>query len=162
MAVSRILAVLVWVGLVVFAAESSAQQAMMLPVDPAPLVAETQAGEKSFSIEIADDDLEREMGLMFRQSMDDRHGMLFVFPQTRPVGFWMKNTPMPLDLVFIDEAGKVDAIRRGEPFSQDLIAPNGPVRFVLELKAGVAARSGIAAGDRIRHPEIDEVAGSGG
>ncbi len=137
-------------------------RAMMLPVDPAPLIAETAKGELSFKVEIADDVSERSMGLMFRETLPADQGMLFVFQQTQPVGFWMKNTPLPLDLIFIGEDGKVKAIRQGEPQSEAVIAPNGPVRFVLELNAGTAVARGIKDGDQIRHPQIDAVDGDGG
>jgi len=134
---------------------------MILPVDPAPLTIETAGGERRFSIEIADDDRERSAGLMFRTEMRDDHGMLFVFEQTRRLAFWMKNTPMPLDLVFIGADGRIVAILKGEPFSIAPIAPEAPARFVLELKAGTAEKTGIADGDRVRHPRIDRVAGAG-
>ncbi|PSJ64058.1 DUF192 domain-containing protein [Pseudaminobacter soli (ex Li et al. 2025)] len=127
---------------------------MLLANDPAPLVAVTAKGEHSFSIEIADNDKERAAGLMFREKMADDHGMLFVFDRTQPVGFWMKNTPMALDLVFIGPDGTVKAVRRGEPFSEALIAPADAVRFVLELKAGMAEKAGIKNGDILRHPII--------
>lgn len=136
-------------------------RAMMLPVDPVPLVAETDAGDRSFTIEIADEPQERSAGLMFREAMDDDHGMLFVFEQTQPVGFWMKNTPLPLDLVFIGEDGRVREIHRGEPFSEALIASGEPVRFVLELKHGTAQRTGVKEGDLVRHPAINSVLGGG-
>lgn len=132
---------------------------MILPVDPAPLVIETADGEKRFSVEIADDDRERSAGLMFRIRMNDDHGMLFVFENTRRLSFWMKNTPMPLDLVFIGPDGRIVDILKGEPFSLAPIAPESPSRFVLELKAGTADKTGIADGDRVRHPRIDKVAG---
>lgn len=133
-------------------------EAMLLPIHPEPLVAETDGGDRSFTIEIADDPGERSRGLMFRQEMDQGHGMLFVFEQSQPVGFWMKNTPLPLDLVFIGQDGKVRAIERGEPFSEAPIAPDEPVQFVLELKAGTAAEAGIESGDLIRHPAISQAA----
>jgi len=136
-------------------------RAMVLPVDPDPLIAETSSGERSFSVEVADDMQEREQGLMFREHMDDDHGMLFVFDDTRDVGFWMKNTPLPLDLIFIGQDGRVRAIKQGEPLSPAVISPASPVRFVLEVKAGIAEKAGIEDGDRIRHPAIDQVAGPG-
>ncbi|HEY4193619.1 MAG TPA: DUF192 domain-containing protein [Mesorhizobium sp.] len=129
-------------------------QAMILPVDPAPLVAVTDSGKHSFDIEIADDAAERSAGLMYRENMADDHGMLFVFGVPQQVAFWMKNTPMPLDLLFIDEDGKVRAIRQGEPQSEAVIAPGETVRFVLELKSGTAARDGIKEGDIVKHPII--------
>jgi len=136
-----------------------AEQPMLLQVHPAPLVAETASGEKSFSIEVADDNSERQRGLMFRETMNDDRGMLFVFPVSRQHGFWMQNTPMPLDLLFIGEDGKVKAIEQGVPFSTDSISPPVQARFVLELKAGTAEKTGIAVGDRLHHPLIDAVAG---
>jgi uncharacterized membrane protein (UPF0127 family) len=127
---------------------------MILPVDPAPLVAVTGQGERRFSIEIADEPSERQAGLMFRKDMADDHGMLFVFEGSQPVGFWMRNTIMPLDLIFIGQDGRIKAIRQGEPFSDAVISPDEPVRFVLELKAGTAAKEDIVDGDLVRHPAI--------
>lgn len=129
--------------------------AMVLPVDPTPLVAETDGGERAFKIEIADEQAERTAGLMYRNFLPDDQGMLFVFERTQQVGFWMKDTPLPLDLVFIDEGGRVAGIREGKPLSEALITPGVPVRFVLELKKGTAARTGIEDGDVIRHPRIE-------
>lgn len=136
-------------------------EAMVLPVEPERLVVATAMGDRSFTIEIADDPDERARGLMFREQMDGDHGMLFVFEDTRHVGFWMHNTPLPLDLVFISEGGEVRAIKRGIPFSREPIDPGEPVRFVLELNAGAAAGAGMARGDRVRHPRIDAIAGGG-
>jgi uncharacterized membrane protein (UPF0127 family) len=130
-----------------------------LPVDAQPLRAMTKAGERQFTIEVADDDREREIGLMHRRFMEDNRGMLFVFPTTRRLGFWMRNTPLPLDLIFIGEDGRIVAIRQGQPFSEAAISPPEPARFVLEVKAGIAERNGLAVGDRMRHPEIDRIAG---
>ncbi len=132
----------------------AADNAMHLPVDAAPLLAETATGERSFTIEIADDPSERSAGLMFRETMADDRGMLFVFPQTKQVGFWMKNTPMPLDLVFIGEDGVVRDVLPGEPFSEAPISPAEPVRYVLELKRGTAEKAGIGRGTTLRHPAI--------
>jgi len=127
---------------------------MVLPVDPEPLVVETAKGERSFTVEIADSPEERERGLMFREDMEDTHGMLFVFEEQQDVGFWMKNTPMPLDLIFISQDGTIKAVKRGQPFSEASISPGVPVRFVLELKAGTAAEYDIADGDKVRHKAI--------
>lgn len=135
-------------------------RAMVLPVDPVPLVAVTTEGEKRFTIEVADDVGERSAGLMFREEMDDAHGMLFVFEQTQPVGFWMKNTPMRLDMIFIGQDGVVRAVKQGEPLSEAVVTPGEPVRFVLEFKAGTAARAGIKPGTELRHPAINQAAGA--
>lgn len=135
---------------------------MLLPVDPAPLVVETKAGEKSFTIEVADTAEERERGLMFREAMDDGHGMLFVFQATQRQAFWMKNTPLALDLIFIGQNGVVNFVGRGEPMSEAVVGSPDPSRFVLELKAGIAEKAGIENGARIRHPAIDKVTGAAG
>jgi uncharacterized membrane protein (UPF0127 family) len=134
-------------------------RSLTLPVHPEPLVVETAGGKRSFTIEVADSPEERERGLMFREDMDDDHGMLFVFEEQRDVSFWMKNTPMPLDLIFISQDGTVKAIKRGQPFSEAMISPGVPVRFVLELKAGTAAESDIADGDKVRHRVISQAPG---
>ena len=136
-------------------------RAMILPVDPDPLVISTSGGERSFTIEIADTGERRSRGLMFRREMAADHGMLFVFERTGRLGFWMKNTPLPLDLLFISETGEVRAILPGEPFSTAQIDPGEPARFVLELNAGTSAANGIAPGDKVRHPAIDAVASGG-
>ena len=145
------------IGVYALIAQPTDGQPMILPVDGNPLVIATDAGEKTFTIEIADDPGERSAGLMFRQDMEDDHGMLFVFDQTQQVGFWMKNTPMPLDLIFIDDDGRIRDILPGESFSEAPISPGVPVRFVLELKRGTAAADGIDDGDMVRHPAVDAV-----
>lgn len=156
----RIFLAAMMMALAIPAASALAQgQPMLLPVDPDPLVAQTQAGERRFQIEIADTDLARARGLMFRRVMPDDRGMLFVFERSRPVSFWMSNTPLPLDLLFIDEAGVVRGIRQGVPFSEASIASPVPVRFVLELKAGTAQKTGITEGVRFSHPRIGAAPG---
>lgn len=129
-------------------------RALALPVDVNPLVADTPSGQRSFSIEVADEAAERAAGLMFRETMPDDRGMLFVFEETRTVGFWMKNTPMPLDLLFIGPDGRVKAVLPGEPYSEAVISPDEPVRYVLELKAGTASKQGITDGVLLKHPKI--------
>ena len=143
------------------AQDSLNSEPMRLPVDPFPLIFTTGRGDVSFSIEVADRDEERARGLMFRHDLPDDRGMLFIFEQTRRVAFWMKNTPLPLDLVFIGENGVVLNISGGEPQSTDVISPPTPVRFVLELKAGTAQKAGIADGDRVHHPLIDAIVKGG-
>jgi uncharacterized membrane protein (UPF0127 family) len=127
-----------------------------LPTDRDPVVIETRSGPVKFSVELALTPADRATGLMNRQSMAATHGMLFRFDQTRQVLMWMKNTPLPLDMVFINEAGFVAGIAaQTTPFSETVIPSPGPVRYVLELNAGTAARHGIRAGDRVRHRVVD-------
>ncbi|MFC5384355.1 DUF192 domain-containing protein [Aquamicrobium segne] len=134
--------------------QTATPQPMLLPVDPSPLVISTQSGPRSFTIEIAKNAAERSAGLMYRHSMPDERGMLFIYEKTQDVAFWMKNTPMPLDLLFISEDGRLVSILAGEPYSLAPIAPPEAVRYVLELKAGTAKKTGVAVGDQITHPQI--------
>ena len=115
----------------------------------------TANGPVSIVIEVAETEKEREVGLMNRNSMPADQGMLFDFKQTRLVTMWMKNTYIPLDMVFMDEAGTVTHIAaNAQPLSLDIISSRGPVRYVLELNGGAAARYGLKPGDRLEHPMI--------
>ena len=90
---------------------------------------------------------------MFRESMPADHGMLFDFKTDQPVAFWMKNTPLPLDMLFIDGKGTVVRIAADTvPFSEAPVSSGQPIRAVLEVNAGTAARLGIAPGAKVRHP----------
>ncbi|MFC3752790.1 DUF192 domain-containing protein [Aquamicrobium ahrensii] len=142
--------------------DASIEQPMLLPIDTAPLVIVTKSGARAFNIEIADDAVKRSAGLMYRQSMPDDRGMLFIFEEARPVSFWMKNTPMALDLLFIAEDGRIVSILPGEPFSPAIISPGEPARYVLELKAGTAEREGVTEGDLVEHPRMKATGATGG
>ncbi|HEX6013485.1 MAG TPA: DUF192 domain-containing protein [Geminicoccaceae bacterium] len=125
----------------------------LLAQSPGELVVETVAGRHRFTVELADTPAERSRGLMFRESMPADHGMLFDFQAEQPVAFWMKNTPLPLDMVFIDGAGTVVQVAADTtPYSEASIPSRQPVRAVLELNAGTAARRGIRPGAKVRHP----------
>lgn len=116
------------------------------------LVIVTGQGRFEFDAEIADQPAEHAQGLMFRKQMPTRHGMLFVFGETRQVTMWMKNTVLPLDMVFIKPDGVVAGVReRTVPFSEDIIPSPEPISHVLELNAGVARLIGIKPGDRVEH-----------
>jgi uncharacterized membrane protein (UPF0127 family) len=113
----------------------------------------TSSGVHAFSVELARNDAEREKGLMYRRFMPADRGMLFDFKREEPVMFWMKNTYIPLDMIFISRAGAVTNIAAdAEPLSEQLIPSGGPCYAVLEVNAGVAASIGLKPGDRIRHP----------
>lgn len=114
------------------------------------LTIHTQKGPVEVAVEIADNDDARTRGLMFRRSLGERAGMLFLFEKTEVVSMWMKNTYISLDMVFIGEDRRVVHIARNtEPLSTDVISSRFPTRWVLEIAAGEAARLGIAAGDRV-------------
>lgn len=127
------------------------------PVDEAgnplePLTIVTASGEHQFMVEIADDDAERERGLMFRPPLADDRGMLFQFPDVAERGFWMKDTPSSLDILYIDPAGRIVSIaRHTTPYSQVVIPSNGGASGVLELRAGRSEEIGAQPGDVVRH-----------
>ena len=113
----------------------------------------TTGGSHAFSVEVMRDDESRSRGLMFRRSMAADHGMLFDFEQIAPVAMWMKNTYLPLDMVFIRPDGMIARIAADtEPQSTRVIPSGEAVLAVLELNAGTTARLGIKAGDRVQHP----------
>jgi len=116
-----------------------------------PLTIVTASGEHPFQVEIAKTVDERAKGLMFRRYMPADRGMLFEFEANEPVGFWMKNTYISLDMVFIAPNGTVTRIaEKAEPLSETVIPSGGPCVGVLEINAGIAAEIGLAVGDRIR------------
>ncbi|MCJ2096805.1 DUF192 domain-containing protein [Methylobacterium sp. J-072] len=118
-----------------------------------PLSIVTKAGPKRFDVEVMRDDAGRSRGLMFRRHMAADHGMLFDFERTEPVTMWMKNTYLPLDMLFIRPDGIVSRVAADtEPLSTAIIPSGSPVSAVLELNAGTAAKLGIQAGDRVEHP----------
>lgn len=113
----------------------------------------TANGSYGFSVEIADSEEERAQGLMFRQSLGDREGMLFLYDREQYISMWMQNTYISLDMIFIKADGRVHHIaEHAEPFSEETIGSGGPVVAVLEVKAGTAKALGIKPGDRILHP----------
>ncbi|HEV7305257.1 DUF192 domain-containing protein [Ensifer sp.] len=107
------------------------------------------------TVELAVEPDQREQGLMFRKSMPADHGMLFDFGETRRVMMWMKNTYLPLDMLFVDTKGTVRTIREGAvPFSEAIIDSGEPVAFVLELNAGTVKRLQIRPGDRLEGARV--------
>jgi uncharacterized membrane protein (UPF0127 family) len=110
----------------------------------------SKTGVHAFAVELANNDDERSRGLMFRKELPEGRGMLFDFQQDRPVEFWMHNTFISLDMIFITGDGRILRIaEKTEPFSDRLIPSGGPVRAVLEVIAGTARKDGLAPGDRV-------------
>ena len=107
-----------------------------------------------FSAELATDDAQRQRGLMMRQSLPADHGMLFVFPRTEPQAFWMKNTLIPLDMLYFDAARRLVSMQLNVPPCQADPCPvypsEGPARYVLELSGGTARRIGVQPGDELK------------
>ena len=119
------------------------------------LVLKTDSGDHNFNIEVATTDQERALGLMFRRSLPENGGMLFLYDQPQPAAMWMKNTLIPLDMVFISPEGKVHRIEaNAEPFSTAVIPSEGDIVGVLELKGGEAGRIGLKRGDKVLYPGL--------
>lgn len=111
--------------------------------------------ETSFSVELAIAPEQIARGLMFRESMEDQAGMLFVLAKPQKVSMWMKNTPMPLDMIFADVGGRVKFIRHDtQPFSEELISYGDDIQYVLEVKAGTASRLQLSTEARISSPGL--------
>ena len=112
----------------------------------------TAAGEREISVEIAATPEDMAMGLMMRTSLPEGEGMLFPSPAPREAAMWMRNTYIPLDMVFIRADGVVHRIEAmTEPFSETIIPSGGPVLAVLEIAGGAAGRIGLKPGDKVRH-----------
>jgi uncharacterized membrane protein (UPF0127 family) len=118
-----------------------------------PLEIVTKSGVQVFSVEMATTEQERETGLMYRKELPDGKGMLFDFSPEQQVSMWMKNTYIPLDMIFIRADGRILRIAENtEPLSTKIIPSGGPAKGVLEVIAGTAKKYGIAPGDRVAHP----------
>lgn len=117
------------------------------------LLIETGGRQLKFDVELALNDAERARGLMFREKLGPYDGMLFDFFQEAPVSFWMKNTLIPLDMLFIAADGTIRSIHANAvPHSTDPIPSKFPVRAVLEINGGSARMLGIKPGDKVKHP----------
>jgi uncharacterized membrane protein (UPF0127 family) len=121
--------------------------------DATPQVAITAADNSqrgAVKVEVADTPDSREVGLMYRDHLDENAGMLFVFPNPTPAQFWMKNTMIPLDMFFADSNGKVlGVVANAQPYSEALLGGFGGTLYVLEVNGGYGARHHVVAGDRL-------------
>lgn len=113
----------------------------------------SKTGMHAFAVELATTDAERAQGLMNRKELPEGQGMLFDFHRDQEVGFWMKNTYISLDMIFIRSDGRIMRIAENtQPLSEKIVPSNGPVRAVLEVIAGTSRKLGIAVGDHVAHP----------
>ena len=134
---------------VVFLASIVAAQAEA-PLEP--LTIDTASGPHRFKVEVMRTEPERERGLMYRKTMPRDRGMLFEYQAEQPVAFWMHNTYLPLDLIFIGKDGRVvNVARDAKPMDDSLIPSAGPALGVLELDAGSAKAIDLKAGDVVHH-----------
>jgi uncharacterized protein len=134
--------------LFILCANSAAQAASVQPLEIA-----TKSGVRVFQVEMATTEEEKTQGLMYRKELPDGKGMLFDFSPEQQISMWMKNTYIPLDMIFIRADGRILRIAENtEPLSTKIISSGGLARGVLEVIAGTAQKYGIQPGDRVAHP----------
>ena len=123
------------------------------------LTVDTASGPHRFKVEVMRTEPDRERGLMFRKTMARDHGMLFEYEAEQPVAFWMHNTYLPLDIVFIGKDGRVVHVARdAKPMDDSLIPSGSPALGVLELDAGTAKAIDLKDGDRVHHAMFGDAA----
>lgn len=109
----------------------------------------------SLAIEIAESEYETATGLMYRKSMQEKQGMLFIFPDVAMHSFYMKNTEIPLDLIFIDENLTIVSFQKeAKPFDETSLSSQVPIKYVLEINAGLVDKWDLAVGDRITYHRL--------
>jgi uncharacterized membrane protein (UPF0127 family) len=114
-------------------------------------------GTARFRVEIADTPEERSIGLMHREHMASAAGMLFIYERPQRVSFWMENTLIPLDMIFMDESGTVQHIHENAvPLDRTPIPGGNDIQYVLEVNGGMTETLGITVGSAMRHPGIDQ------
>jgi len=112
--------------------------------------AESDSIIKTLDIEIADNDYETQTGLMYRTKLDTNQGMLFVFPDVQTRSFYMKNTKIPLDIIYIDEAKTIVSFQKNaKPFDEKALPSDAPAKYVLEIKGGLSDAWQLSVGDKI-------------
>ena len=105
---------------------------------------------RTLDIELAENDYERETGLMYRTSMEEKQGMLFIFPTEKPQSFYMRNTLIPLDIIYIDDDYKIVSFQKNaEPLNENSLPSGEPAKYVLEINAGLSDRWKLTVGDSI-------------
>jgi hypothetical protein len=114
-----------------------------------PLTIHSANGVHRFTVEVAATPEQQERGLMFRRSLAPNHGMIFPYDPPQMIGFWMKNTLIPLDMVFIDAGGRIDRVATAKPLDETAVPSGVPASAVLEIRGGRAAELGIKRGDRV-------------
>ncbi len=152
----RALVIIIGMGIAAAAAASAhgckPRQNVKGPMNPPLPTTTMRIGAEQFTLEVADEDKEREVGLMNRRSMPADHGMIFVFPREDRLSFYMKNTLIPLDIIYVDADGEVVSIHPMQPLDVTSIPARAPAKYAIELNQGAAARAGVKPGDRLTIP----------
>ena len=140
-----------------FAAALSALMSMVSScgAEPKVIISTREGRETVFQVEVADTPAKRDLGLQYRTKLAADHGMIFLFPAPSLLSFWMKNTPLPLDMIFIGRDRKiVGIVEQTVPFSLDPRSVPAASQFVLEINGGLSKRLGISAGNPVRFEGI--------
>lgn len=116
-------------------------------------VVRMRIGGQSFTLEVANTPRTRQHGLMHRDSLPADRGMIFVFPREEHLSFWMRNTKISLDIVYLDKAGRVVSIKQMKPMDESGVPSDGPAKYAIELNEGAAQRAGVKPGDVLTVPE---------
>lgn len=111
-----------------------------------------RVGAETFTLEVADTPKAQHLGLMHRKTMPADRGMLFVFADEDERSFWMKNTYIPLDIIYLDAAGKVVSVKQMKPLDERSVPSDGPAKYAIELNQGAGARAGVKPGMMIEIP----------
>ena len=109
-------------------------------------------GSETYTLEVANTDATRQRGLMERDAMPADHGMIFVFGETRELTFWMKNTRIALEILYLDEAGRVVSIHEMKPYDRSSVSSDGPAKYAIELNLGQVKKAGVKPGDVLQIP----------
>ncbi len=137
-----------WIVVAFLGAVAAGPAAAGMKLEPLEVV--THQGVRHFTVEVAETPPQQQRGLMFRKHLGPARGMLFDFHTPQTVSFWMKNTFIPLDIIFIGADGRISAIAAdAKPLSEDLIPSGGPILAVLELRGGRAGEIGAKVGDAV-------------
>lgn len=150
-AFAALAALLILLGAPVSGALAQQQPPQLVDFKPGVVTVVTASGSHKFTVELAIDQAQREQGLMFRKSLGKDAGMLFLYPSPQPIAVWMKNTFIPLDILFIGTDGTITSLHeRAVPMTTTTISSEGLAKAFLELNGGTASRLGIKVGDKIQ------------
>jgi uncharacterized protein len=111
-----------------------------------------QIGSRTYTLEIANTDVARQRGLMERDAVPEDRGMIFVFPEERELAFWMKNTRIPLDIIYLDGSGHVVSVHQMKPYDRTSVPSAGQAKYAIELNLGQVAKTGVKPGDVLQIP----------
>ncbi|HYE17291.1 MAG TPA: DUF192 domain-containing protein [Tepidisphaeraceae bacterium] len=141
----------IWIALLALSTAAIAGCEKENPAGTLPTV-KMQLGDRQFTLEVADNERDRKYGLMRRESMPADHGMIFAFPREAPLAFYMRNTKIPLDIIYVDATGKVVSVKQMKPHDERTVPSDGPAQFAIELNKGMAAKAGVTAGTQLAIP----------